>query len=214
MPRLTQKQYARHIKRSPQYVNKLVRQGKVRLGRDGKIDAAQADRALAQTRERARTPGGGRPKKGSNAHGGGRPPRVRPAAAGPGAPARASATQSLTSARAADAAYQAKLRKLEYEKAVGELLPAAEVREAERRKNANLRTRFRRLPRGVAQRLAYTTRTPAEIERILLEAIDHELAELAADPLGTHPEAPVAPTAEGTAVPVVQTSAGTAEVTV
>jgi hypothetical protein len=177
MALVTQKEYARRRKLTPQYVNKLVRQGKIVL-RKGLVDPAQADRAREHSR--AVTP---RRKQRGNAHGGGRPAGQRPAAR-PGVKQN-SATASLTSARAADAGYQAELRRLELNEKTKKLLPADEVLEAERRKNANVRLRFRALAREVAPVMARTN-TPAECERILADEVDQRLHELEHDPLGSN----------------------------
>lgn len=206
---LTQKAYARLRKVTPQYVNKLVRQGRIKL-RAGKIDPRTADTALAQFRpERSKIRLGKtrKPRKGKgkarkpraaaprsrNAHGGGRP--------APGDP-RSNATQSLTRNRSEREGWAAKLAKIEYEKAAGNLLPKAEVLEAEQKKNANIRNRFRRIPRALAPLLAATRREPAEIEALLLEAVEEILLELAADPLGQNParpagDTPVMPAVDG-----------------
>jgi hypothetical protein len=184
---ITQKAYAKRRRISAQYVNKLVRQGKIVL-KKGLVDPAQADRAREHSR--VVTP---RRKQRGNAHGGG-----RPAGSGGAGAKQNSATATLTKARAADAGYQAELRKLELGLRTGELVPAKEVLEAERRKNANVRLRFRSLARSMAPVMARTS-TPAECERILLDEIDHRLDELAEDPLGSTAAAPLQTSAEGAA---------------
>lgn len=177
---LTQRAYARRKRVTPQYVSKLVRAGRIPLTDSGKIDPRKADAALAGARKR--------PWRSKIAN----PEASAPALSSAGE-RNASATTSLTAARATDQIYQARIRKLEYEKLVGTLVPAAEVLEAERRKNMNLRTRFRRLARVLAPRLV-RAHTPAEMEELVLAEIDAQLAELAQDPLGLIPNdaAPVA----------------------
>jgi hypothetical protein len=172
---LTQKDYARSRRVSAQYINKLVRQERIQLLENGRVDPRQADEALAHSR--AVTPRR-RGKAGSNAHGGGRP--ARPA----GSPRAGSATASLTAFRAEDAGYAAKLRKLELDQKLGNLLPLAEVRLAHRRVYANVRLRLRGLARTLAPVMARTM-TPAECEHLLLEEIDHQLEELSQDPLAS-----------------------------
>lgn len=194
---LTQKAYARRRRITPQYVNKLVRQERIVLKR-GLVDPAQADRARKPIHAMA-----GRPRKkmrGHNAHGGGRPARDPGASHKPnGSP---SATRSLTAERTRDAGAQASLRELELKERTQELLPAAEVLEAERRKNSNIRLRFRGMARTLAPVMARTA-AAADCERLLLEEIDHQLEDLARDPLVL--VGPVAPPAPPPAV--VQTSA-------
>ena len=92
-------------------------------------------------------------------------------------------TASLTRWRAMREEAQAKTAALELQKLTGELLPAGEVLEAERRKNANVRASFRRLARSMAPLLHRAT-SPAEVEQLLLAEIDLQLSELARDPLG------------------------------
>jgi hypothetical protein len=124
---ITQKEYARRRRLTPQYVNKLVRQERIVL-KNGLVDPDQADDARTPQR-----PSEVRPRqKGSNAHGGGRPAQQRPArqrgngseGAGDFAPPRPSATASLTQARAAEAGISARLRQLDLQERTKQLLPA------------------------------------------------------------------------------------------
>jgi hypothetical protein len=204
MPLMTQKAYAKERGITAQYVSKLVGQGKIVL-RNGLVDPVQADEARSPQR-----PSTSRPRhKGSNAHGGGRPPRQQRAngnADAGDAPVRSSETASLTKARAMDAGFQASLRRLEYMERTKQLLPAAEVLEAERRKNANIRLRFRGLARVLAPLMARTG-SAAECERLLLEEIDHHLEELARDPLASGIQA-ASPATPAPAEAAVQTAAG------
>jgi hypothetical protein len=188
MPRsslMTQKALAEKIRVSPQYVNKLVQQGKIK--RVGKlIDARQAKAAIAAFKRAGRVV-----------------PRLqrRPAAASKGlkplgraasGSKEASATQNLTANRARYEAARAQIAELELARLTKALLPAAEVLEAERRKNANIRSRFRRLARSLAPLLHRTT-SPAEVEQLLLGYIDLELSELTRDPLGAEDAPPATP---------------------
>lgn len=54
MPLLNQVEYAKHLNRSKQYVNKLVREKKIELNGDGKIDSIIADATLAAIRDPSR----------------------------------------------------------------------------------------------------------------------------------------------------------------
>jgi len=193
---VTQKAYARSRRITPQYVNKLVRQERIQL-KHGLVNPVQADRARQPVHAMTARP---KAKRGTNAHGGGRPARVN--IPGPDSVQRPSATMSLTTARAADAGYQARLRKLEFEERTRALLPAAEVLEAERRKNANIRLRFRGMARTLAPLMARTA-VPADCQRLMLEEIDHQLEELARDPLAV--VGPIVP--PPAPAPGVQTSA-------
>ena len=97
MPRLSQAAYAKHRGTSRQAVNKLVLHGRIPLEPDGTIDAAKADFALGEHRMRV---------------------NERKAA-----PTTDSNSAKLTLARAGDAFYAAKIRQLQYEKALGKALP-------------------------------------------------------------------------------------------
>ena len=175
---MSQKAYAERKGVSPQYVNKLVGQGKIlRVGR--MIDSKQADQAIKAFARAGRVVAGSGGKHTARVRG----PKQPKAKRGP----RHSATQSLTEARAVREHYQAELAKLDYLKTSGELLPRTDVLEAERRKNANLRASFRRIARSLAPELARAV-TPADAEKILLGEIDLILEQLAKDPLGLRQE--------------------------
>lgn len=198
MALMTQRAYAVHAGVTPQYVNKLVAQGKIRLiGK--KVDSRQADAVRAAFRRAGRVVPAQRAKQGKTAKAAKQAkPRVQTSAKRSAPrpavekPERNSATRSLTEARAAREHYQAELAKLDYERAVGQLLPRDQVLEAERRKNANVRARFRKLARSLAPMLARFT-VPSECESFLLSEIDLVLQQLAGDPLGMRDEQPPAP---------------------
>ena len=190
---LSQRAYAKKRQVSVQYINRLVREGRIKLVR-GQIDPARADRALRDRQRVAR--------RSKAAEAAAKKSRQPPAASRWKGPA--SATGSLTAFRSETEKWRAAAAKLEYECAAGALLPRAEVLEAERKKNATLRTRFRRLARHLAPALARAAQ-PAAAEAVLLAEIDRALAELAADPLGE--QSPVA----GRPSPDVQTSAPSPE---
>lgn len=179
---ITQKEYARRRKVTPQYISKLVREGKIVL-KNGLVDPKQADAARGHaTRKATKKSARKRPTA-----------RKRPAV---GRPPRGSATHSLTDGRAQKVHWEALQAKLEYERTAGGLLPKSEVLEAERRKNSNIRTRIRSMARSLAPLLARSA-TPAECESLLLAEIDHQLSALAADPLGLdEPATTMKPTEE------------------
>jgi len=164
MARLNQKQYAKHRGVKPQYISRLVREGRISVGRDGLIDSDKADKSLGP-RGRKASPSVNRPAKPKLSH-------VR----------GESATSSLTAARARKALADAELAELQVGHERGLLLRKDEVLAAQGKQNANIRTRLRMLPRAVAPLLANIS-SPAEIERIELEIIDRELSDLARDPL-------------------------------
>jgi hypothetical protein len=187
MPRrlVTQAQYAKKIRKSPQYVSKLVSQGKIPREKDGRIDVARADRARKAWSLKG------------NSHRSTRKAAAAPVrTAGPGGRFQP-VPASYNSARTRRELAQAEITELDLRQKKGELLPAAAVLEAERRKNSNLRTRFRRLARSVAAEVSRLT-DPVEVEDALLRQIDQVLTELALDPLGrvagpvASPQSPVA----------------------
>lgn len=195
MPLLTQKEYAARIRKTPQYVNKRVKDGTIKLvGR--KVDTRQADLALKQTQQRvvARRTAADRPrsqKRWQRKASAVKSKTVRTQkptvhAAQPKPP-----RGTLTEARTLREQLQAEVVRLDLEQRKGNLLPKAEVLEAERQKNATLKAALRRLPRSLAPTLARMG-DPAEVETVLLAEIDLVLERLAADPLGAT-DAPIAP---------------------
>jgi hypothetical protein len=200
---ITQKEYARRRRFTPQYVSKLVAKGVIVL-KQGLVDAKQAD----QAREAQARPGRATKSKKRAAKKGGQASAKKRAAtrqvkttdepkAPHPSPGRSTATGSLTYWRAQREESEARLKALELQRQSGELLPRAEVLEAQRRQNGNIKTRLRRWPRSVATQLERMT-AAAEIEQFLVDEMDRVLRELSADPLGLQAEA---------AVESVQTSA-------
>jgi hypothetical protein len=171
MSLLTQKAYAKHRKVSPQYVNTLVRKRRIPVNRNGLINVKRADAILNATRRLGRIA-----------------PRHRQRGQGlaPGSTRRPSDTTTLTGWRAQTEEFKARQAKLEYEHSLKTLLPAAEVLEAERRKNSNIRASLRRVARDLAPEVKAVAASAsiAEIEALVLKQIDEALGELAADPLG------------------------------
>jgi hypothetical protein len=207
MALMTQKAYADRKGVTPQYVNKLVSQGKIRLvGR--KVDPKQADAVIKAYRRSGRVIPAKRAKKKSVAKKTAKPAKQPRAERAMGAPEpslpgtqRGDATSSLTANRATKEYYEAQQARLDYEKSVGKSLPAAEVLEAERKKNATLRMLLASLPRTLAHVLAMTVE-PAECEAILSRALDQVREEFAADPLGLRAEAPPPMEAPAVEIPV------------
>lgn len=201
MPKMTQVAYAKLIGVTPQYVNKLVSQGKIK--RVGKlIDSAQANAAIKAFQRAGRLV---QPRRAQAAHSDAGHRSAKRAAAAPKAEKqpRYSATRSITEARAEREHYQALAAKLDYETATGKLLPRDQVLAAERQKNENIRTMLRQMPRSLAPMLARLS-GPAEVERALREEIDVLLARLADDPLGMKTEAvEVAPPVEVVEAPPI-----------
>ena len=98
------------------YVSRLVQQGVIVLTADGRVDVDDADRRIAAARD---------PKKQhvtdrhAKARAGGRPP--------PAPDGSASTNATYHQAKTSRAGFEARMAKLKYEKAIGELIPAADV---------------------------------------------------------------------------------------
>lgn len=195
MPKMTQAEYAERKGVSPQYVNKLVKQGKIRkVGRF--IDSKQADAAIkafsrsgrvvpaqrkrtAKARPSAKTSSRRSSHRSLPTHSA---PELPPTPSLPGR-ARGDATSSLTANRATREYYEALRAQHEYETSIGKLLPADQVIAAERMKNENISTLFRRMPSSIAPLVAMCT-NKAEIEDLLRREIYSILEQLSRDPLG------------------------------
>ena len=175
---MSQKDYAKKKRVTPQYINKLVTQGKIRKGPGGKIDPRQADAAIRAYSRPGKVIKPAKPKTKAD-----RPPKPD------------SATKSLTQWRAKNEQYRAATAELEFKKLNGELLPRDQVLLAEQRKNENIRKKFRALPRAIAKQVADAT-TPAQAEELLRAEIDRLLDELAKDPLGVAEQVAVQASAE------------------
>ena len=116
---MTQAAYARHRGVSKTAVGKMVKAGRIpfqEVGGKILIDAAEADFALGNSMQRVNEP---RPPS----------PGVGRSLPLPGDEAETNSGR-LTKARADDAEYSAKMRRLEYERQIGEVLPIAEVERA------------------------------------------------------------------------------------
>jgi hypothetical protein len=193
---LTQKEFARRKGVTPQYVNKLVREGRIRLV-DGKVDPKQASEAIA-TRRHAGKKAYKAPKKKTAVAKKKAPAKPAPCTVYVSAAKAESKTKTLTDARLHNEVLKGKQMQLELDERMGKLLPADEVIAAEQRKNGNIRMRLRRVARSVASLVARMT-SAVDIEQYLLGEIDAQLNELSADPLGlkpVEPEEPVQASAE------------------
>jgi hypothetical protein len=189
MAMMTQKAYAEKRRVTPQYVNKLVQQGKIRLvGK--KVDSKQADAAIKAFRRAGRV----MPAKKKPAKAAAKPSkRSQPRAAINASKMTladvdprsysGSATANITAIRAMREFVDLQRAVALRDKDNGQLLPADQVLEAERKKNVTLRALLASLPRALAPALA-TTIEVAECEEILTRALDQVREEFASDPLG------------------------------
>ena len=151
---VSQRAYARMKGWSVQYVNKLRREGKLRLVR-GKIDPERADADLAVNRT-------------------GVPKVSEPAEREPGKIA------PLIQAKTIHETYRAKTAKIEYEKLAGKLVDAEKVVAVAEMCFSNVRNRLRGIPKTIAP-LLLNKSNPAEVEEVMLRAIDAVLTSLSAD---------------------------------
>lgn len=126
---LTQAAFARELGVSRQYVSAMAKRGKLPINPDGTIDPAAARAALAAHADPAMDPV-------AASHAARRVGRNSPDPAAPhvaqtspamGAPIGRYIETPLSRAKAADAVYSAKTRQMEYERAIGKLVEAAEV---------------------------------------------------------------------------------------
>lgn len=139
-------EYAEHIGKSPAYVTKLGRAGRlVEREVNGRrvVDFEMSDRLVRNTTDMGRARNGANAKPGSV----------------PSAPLQPIADSGrvdaiFRQAQAQERAYHAKLAELEWKKAVGELVPAADVTAELSRVFATFREAMQQIPGRVAAVLA------------------------------------------------------------
>lgn len=141
---VSQAEYARRRGVGRQYVNRLVRSGKIPVSKNGRIDPAKADAALDALRD---------PSRGKN-----------------GSPVKAG---QYAQARLQREVYQALLKKLEYEKLKGKLLDRDEVLKTWATAFINLRAALDRIPAKCCSRCRDTVDAAigAELEALSDAAI-------------------------------------------
>jgi hypothetical protein len=141
---LTQKEYARHRGWSKQYVNQLVKQGRIQLV-NGRIDPATADAVLAGARD---------PSRGRRLQ---MPPEATPS---PGARAQigqgsvAGAEGTFVKARTVREHFRAMREKMEFEAASGELVRRRDVEEAAYEIGVMFREHMTRTAEAIGLRVA------------------------------------------------------------
>jgi hypothetical protein len=116
----TQAEYARHIGVTKQAVGKMVKEGRIPIRPDRKIDFAEADFARAQNGDPARQQAGQAPTS----------TELPPPDDAGDVPHSGSGKVTYNAARTVREGYAAKLAKLEYEKQLGQVLPRQEVEDA------------------------------------------------------------------------------------
>ncbi len=149
---VSQAGFARRLGVSRQYVHQLVSIGLITLDKDGLIDSAKAVHAIEAAQDPAR-------------------PRTRS-----GGEAEDLAGASYHEARALKERYAALLRKLEYERLSGELIPAEEIVGAWQQLVAAFRSRILSLPSKLAPQVEM--RESRYIQTTLTAAVREALEEL------------------------------------
>ncbi len=137
---LTQKEYADRKGWSKQYVNQLVKKGRIPL-QGGKIDPVVADAALARDRDPTRAP----PFR-TDSMAQATPPNA------PGQPDPTGLHGSFAKARAVREHYRALRERLEYDRLVGKLVVVQEVEDAVFEATRDIRDSFE----GAAARIGNT----------------------------------------------------------
>lgn len=184
---VTKASFARHIGVSRPAVTKMIKAGRIQERDDGKINLEEATVAYESTKqigreaskENGRKPGVSKnegvkrtPGKKQEA----KPIDIEPPESGPITASGASnqnLVQQLNKAKLAEKTYQAKLKEMEYKKAVGELLDIAEVRADARKVAEDVRGKLMSIPQKLAQQIV--TKSPREAQRLMEEAINKAL---------------------------------------
>lgn len=151
------RKYAQHRGVSHAAVQKAIRQGRIQLTSEGKVDVEQADRDWTRNTGPA-TP-------------------MRKSPVEPGISTRPSAGPSFAQSRAVRELYMARLAKLEYEKQAGKLLYAEAVENALAIILRDTRDHLLALPDRLAEAVAVET-NPAEVRNILSREVRETLLEL------------------------------------
>lgn len=161
MPIVTQAAYARLRGVSKVAVHHAVREGRITPRPDGKLDSAVADREWAENSVRGSAAAAA---------------DVQPEAARRG-------VGTFTEFRTAKASYDAKMAKLEYEKAAGLVLSAAEVESKWVEICVAIRTAIEGIPASCSERV-HAARDIREAHTILADECRAVLKRLAADVAG------------------------------
>jgi hypothetical protein len=168
--RVTQAELARELGVSPQAVHKAVRAGRLTRGSDGKFDLHSALAAF-------RGNGGGHGAH-TGRFGGRRPFEFRPDEGSNGTGEVAvGASEGYYRGRAVRETYRAKMARIEFERATGLLVGAAEVRRATFEAFRAVRDALDAIPERVDARLAAES-DPAVVREILRAELRKVLADL------------------------------------
>ena len=166
---LTQAEFARQKGWTRQYVNKLVRQGRIPV-KGGKIDPVAAEKAIAELAEPATIL---RESPAPQSH----------AASSPGYPVDNRKAVDFAAARTMREAFRAKMAKMEYEEKAGKLTDATKVREDAFRAGRIIRDALLGIPDRLADILA-AEQDPRQVRQCLQDELESALEQL------THSKAP------------------------
>ena len=168
---MTQREFAEARGWSKQYVNQLVKQGRIPL-QDGKIDPNEADRALARTKDPARDR---RLQAGTS----GSPEAIAESPGHPGEALGSGPSPPFIKARTVRENYRALKEKLEYEMLTGKLIEKDEVRRAAFTAGRLYRDEIQRMARVIADDVAGEFRLDAaQVVAMVRKRIDEALAEI------------------------------------
>jgi hypothetical protein len=157
------RQYAKHRGVSHTAVEKAVKQGRIKLTPEGKIDVEAADRDWSRNSSPVNAPN--------------RTPRNLPSADGP------TSGPSYAQSRAVRELYLARLAKIEFEERASKLISRDEVTVAAFTKARTVRDSLLNLPDRLAAMLA-AEGDPAQVHQILADEIRKALLELSGDNRG------------------------------
>jgi len=164
----TQTDYANHIGKSKQYVNKLVKSGKISLRPDGKIDFAEADFTLNRIADPARAPQVATPQ----------PSPIAPTDLFDSPSMQTEVAPSFADVKTAKEGYQAKMAKLQYEREIGKLVNKKDLENALVVAGRSIRQRIDALPAFAGEIFALVQDGGSEIDvRKFLKSRVHELEE-------------------------------------
>ena len=148
---LSQRAYAKHRGCNVSLINRWLKADRLVIGPDGKIDAARSDEALAASMDRTR----------GEAAWEARSPAMRKETG-----ASEPVSNSMTNAKVACAVYDAKMKKLQYDLAIGKAFEADRVLSAARDSFDSLRRAIQQIADRIASPVAAET-DPRKVHALL-----------------------------------------------
>ena len=166
---LTKANYARHIGKSRQYVNELVRNGRTVQNSQGLILVAETDALVFETSDPSKV---GVVERHANERAEKQDTEITAADLKP-----IGNIPAFQESKARKEFYAAENAEIEYKKAKGELLLASDVQATVMRSDSIIRSKLESMPLMLAPMLAHETDIK-RIETIITEFIEHALTEL------------------------------------